>query len=132
MFAGLLLFLIPYGLDKIYESHWIVRIIRWTVLPSFETFGFALLMLQSVFLPDWGIYRILNWRWVCQIGVLSYSLYIWQQIFCTAPEAFGLGRVWWMSFPGWLVPVFVVSFISYYGLERPILKLRVRFRDDRG
>lgn len=132
MFAGLLLFLIPYGLDKIYESHWIVRIIRWTVLPSFETFGFALLMLQSVFLPDWGIYRVLNWRWVCQIGVLSYSLYIWQQIFCTAPEAFGLGRVWWMSFPGWLVPVFVVSFISYYGLERPILKLRVRFRDDRG
>jgi hypothetical protein len=33
-----------------------------------------------------------------------------------------------MSFPGWLVPVFVVSFISYYGFERPFLKLRARLR----
>jgi peptidoglycan/LPS O-acetylase OafA/YrhL len=132
LFAGLMLVLIPYVLDNIYDSHLILRILRVTVDPSFEALGFALLMLQSVFLPDWGIYRVLNWRWVCQIGVLSYSIYIWQQIFCNKPEALGLGRVWWMSFPGWLVPVFVVSFISYYGLERPILKLRVLFRDDRG
>ena len=130
--AGLALVLIPYVLDNINDSHLILRILRVTVIPSFEALGFALLMLQSVFLPDWGIYRVLNWRWVCQIGVLSYSIYIWQQIFCTEPEKFGLGRVWWMSFPGWLVPVFAVSFISYYGLERPILKLRVLFRDDRG
>jgi peptidoglycan/LPS O-acetylase OafA/YrhL len=109
------------------DLHLILRILQVTVIPSFEALGFALLMLQSVFLPDWGIYRVLNWRWVCQIGVLSYSIYIWQQIFCTEPEKFGLGPVWWMSFPGWLVPVFVVSFISYYGLERPILKLRVHF-----
>lgn len=132
LFAGLVLVLIPYVLDNINDSHLILRILRVTVIPSFEALGFALLMLQSVFLPDWGIYRILNWRWVCQIGVLSYSIYIWQQIFCNKPGVLGLGPVWWMSFPGWLVPVFVVSFISYYGLERPILKLRVLFRDDRG
>ncbi len=132
MFIGLLLVLIPQVLNKFYESHLILRILQVTIYPSFEAFGFALLMLQSIFLPDWGGYRILNWRWICEIGILSYSIYIWQQIFCTEPEVFGLGQVWWMSFPGWLVPVFVVSFISYYGLERPILRLRSRFRDDRG
>lgn len=129
LFAGLLLVLIPYVFDNIHSSHSILRILSVTLDPSLGAIGFAVLMLQSVFLPDWGIYRVLNWRWVCQIGVLSYSIYIWQQMFCTEPEVFGLGRVWWMSFPGWLVPVLVVSFISYYGLELPILKLRARFRD---
>ena len=130
--AGLLLVLTHYVLDNVNESNLILHILRVTVDPSFEALGFAVLMLQSVFLPDWGIYRVLNWRWVCQIGVLSYSVYIWQQIFCNTPETFGLGQVWWMSFPGWLVPVFVVSIVSYYGLERPILRLRTRFRDVQG
>jgi peptidoglycan/LPS O-acetylase OafA/YrhL len=58
-----------------------------------------------------------------------YSIYIWQQLFCTQPEVFGLGKVWWMSFPGWLVPALTVAFISYYGFERPFLRLRTRFRD---
>jgi peptidoglycan/LPS O-acetylase OafA/YrhL len=131
LFAGLLLVLVPYVFDNIGESNLMVRILRATVDPGFEALGFAVLMLQSVLLPDWGIYRVLNWRWVCQIGVLSYSIYIWQQIFCNEPGVLGVGPVWWMSFPGWLVPVFVVSSISYYGLERPILSLRVRFRDVR-
>lgn len=127
LFAGMALVLIPQVLDKFRESSLILRILNVTLFPSSEALGFALLMLQSVFVPDWGIYRVLNWRWICQIGILSYSIYIWQQIFCTAPEKFGLGQVWWMSFPGWLVPVLIVSAISYYGLERPILKLRARF-----
>lgn len=131
LFAGLMCVLVPYALDKFHETSFVLQVLRVTVIPSFEALGFALLMMQSVFLPDWGVYRVLNRRWICQIGVLSYSMYLWQQIFCTEPETFGLGPVWWLSFPGWLVPVFVVSFISYYGLELPILKLRALFRDDR-
>jgi peptidoglycan/LPS O-acetylase OafA/YrhL len=127
LFAGMALVLIPYVIAEIQKSNVILRVFSVTVGRDFEAFGFALLILQSIFLPNWGIYRVLNWRWVSQIGILSYSIYIWQEIFCTAPEKYGLGRVWWMSFPGWLVPVFVVSSISYYGLERPILKLRARF-----
>ncbi len=126
-FAGAALVLIPYMMAVIQRSSFILRVFSVTVGHDCEAFGFGLLILQSVFLPDWGIYRVLNWRWVSQIGILSYSLYIWQEIFCTAPEKYGLGRVWWMSFPGWLVTVFVVASISYYGLERPILRLRARF-----
>jgi peptidoglycan/LPS O-acetylase OafA/YrhL len=96
---------------------------------SLQAGGFAILLLQSILSPRMGFYRMLNWSWVRFIGVLSYSLYIWQQLFCAPPEMFGLKQVWWMSFPWWLVSVFIVASISYYGFERPLLKLRARFRD---
>lgn len=126
--AGTVLVLAPYLVEKFHEHHKALVIFRVTLMSTFEAIGFALLMVQSVLMPSWGVYRILNWRWVSQIGVLSYSIYIWQQIFCTEPEVFGLARVWWMTFPGWLVPVFAVSLVTYYGLEKPILRLQKRFR----
>jgi peptidoglycan/LPS O-acetylase OafA/YrhL len=127
LFAGAALVLFPYVTSVIPRPCLILRVFRVTVGHDFEAIGFALLILQSVLMPDWGIYRALNWRWVSQIGILSYSIYIWQEIFCTAPDKYGLGQVWWMSFPGWLLTVLVVAAASYYGLERPILKLRARF-----
>jgi peptidoglycan/LPS O-acetylase OafA/YrhL len=96
--------------------------------PSLEAGALAVLLIQSVLTPGLGFYRALSWNWVRKIGILSYSLYIWQQMFCTMPELFGLPSVWWMSFPGWLVPVFIVATISYYGFERPLLRLRSRLR----
>ena len=123
--AGLGLLGVPYVLMKL---HWL----RPLMVPfafSAQAFGFATLLLLSVLLPQWGAFRFLNWRWVGRIGVLSYSIYIWQQIFCSPPESFGLGNVWWMSFPGWLVPAFGVGFVSYYGFEKPFLKLRARWRN---
>ncbi len=95
---------------------------------SIQSIGFAILMLQSVLLPGQGMYKILNNRALAQIGVLSYSLYIWQQLFCTHPSELGLPNVWWMTYPLWLVPVVAVACLSYYGLERPLLQLRHRFR----
>lgn len=125
LWVALGLMLVPYVLTKL-------RWLRPLMVPfaySSQAFGFAILLLLSVLLPQWGAFRALNWRWVCRIGVLSYSIYIWQQIFCSNPESFGLGKVWWMSFPGWLVPVFVLGFVSYYGFEKPFLKLRARWRN---
>jgi peptidoglycan/LPS O-acetylase OafA/YrhL len=90
--------------------------------------GLTVLILQSVILPDWGIYKALNWSFVAWIGTLSYSLYIWQQLFCTSSDVFGLPAVWWLSFPGWLVPTFLTALVSYYGLEKPFLRLRARLR----
>ena len=95
---------------------------------TLQSIGFAMLLMQSILAPRWGFYRLLNTSAVCQIGVLSYSLYIWQQLFCTKVEEFGLGPVWWMSHPFWLIPAAAAAVISYYGLERPLLSLRHRFR----
>ena len=122
--VGTTLVLVPYILEKL-------RAVRPLMVPfgqSSQALGFALLLLLSILYPRWGAFRALNWRWVCRIGVLSYSIYIWQQLFCTAPGTFGLEPAWWLSFPGWLVAAFVVSSVSYYGFERPFLRLRARLR----
>lgn len=117
-----LLVLIPGVLSKVKPWHPVTFVFS----DSFQAAGFALLILQSVLFPN--LFKPLNWPLVRRIGILSYSIYIWQEIFCTDPKSFGLGNVWWLSFPGWLVPVFVVAAISYYGFEKPVMGLRARFR----
>ena len=98
---------------------------------TFQAVGFGFLLIHSLLEPRLDFYRVLNWKWVVWIGVLSYSLYIWQQIFFSkawrgelTPDQ--LVDPLWAVF--WVLPVFGVAMISYYGLERPLLKLRFRFR----
>jgi peptidoglycan/LPS O-acetylase OafA/YrhL len=52
------------------------------------------------------------------IGTISYSLYIWQQFFTGAWMYYHVDS-WLLSFP----MMFVVATVSYYGLERPCIKL---------
>lgn len=95
---------------------------------TLQSLGFALLMLQSVVAPQMPLYRILNFGPVAKIGVLSYSIYIWQQLFCTKPETYGMGGAWWITHPFWILPSLAVAVLSYNCLEKPFLSLRHRFR----
>lgn len=62
-------------------------------------------------------YRILNFGPVVWLGKMSYSLYLWQQVF-----AFGeLPRPWY--FPMFAVGV---AAASYYLLEQPMIRMRER------
>lgn len=95
---------------------------------SLQSVGFGLVLMQSMLSPRWGFYRVLNNSAVCQVGILSYSIYIWQQIFCTKPDVFGMQNVWWMCHPFWLLPAAAAALVSYNGFERPLLQLRHRFK----
>lgn len=95
---------------------------------TLQASGFGLLLMQSVCFPRLMCYRWLNWPVIKHIGVLSYSIYIWQQIFFTNPMDFGLKDAWWLDFPGALIMALGAAHVSYYGLEQPFLKLRARFR----
>lgn len=64
-------------------------------------------------------YAALNWGPVIWVGMLSYSLYLWQQPF--------LNTWWqhaWTAFPLNLVLAFGCAISSYYLVERPSLALR--------
>jgi peptidoglycan/LPS O-acetylase OafA/YrhL len=67
--------------------------------------------------------RLLHHRVLVYLGVLSYSLYIWQQLFDNAAN--------WMISSGslWLhlAVLFAVANISYYFYERPLLVFKRRF-----
>jgi peptidoglycan/LPS O-acetylase OafA/YrhL len=67
-------------------------------------------------------YSLLNSPLMVWVGAVSYSLYLWQQVFLnrwsTAP---------WTAFPLNLVLAFLLAAASYYMVEQPFLKLRGRF-----
>jgi peptidoglycan/LPS O-acetylase OafA/YrhL len=65
----------------------------------------------------------LNWRPIIWVGQLSYSLYLWQQIFCYRSKLPWLGR-----FPQNVIAAFAAAALSYYLLEQPLAEVRKRLR----
>ncbi len=59
--------------------------------------------------------RILNLPLLRHIGIISYSLYIWQSVLCIEGARFA---------PFNLVAILVCAEISYWAIERPSLRLR--------
>ena len=59
--------------------------------------------------------RVLNLRSIRHIGIISYGLYLWQQMF-TGPHS-------WM-FPLNLVAILACAELSYWLIERPAFRLR--------
>jgi peptidoglycan/LPS O-acetylase OafA/YrhL len=92
-----------------------------------QSIGFAIVMTRSMHPSTWE-YRILNLRLMVWVGVLSYSLYVWHFIFLVhfAPGAMPAILVgnWYI----WLVPATVLSLLSWFFIERPMMNLRSRFR----
>ena len=81
----------------------------------------AIILMYSVFGPQRVWYKLLNLRAVNYIGLLSYSIYLWQQIFTG-------GDNWWVTgMPQSLLCIAVMSLFSYYVIEKPFNKLRSRF-----
>lgn len=61
--------------------------------------------------------RFLNTRPLRHLGVISYSIYLWQQLFTAAPMRFGLFTY---------ALILIAAELSFWLIERPILRLRVR------
>lgn len=81
----------------------------------------AIIMLYSIFGPKTAWHKLLDFKAVNYIGVLSYSIYLWQQFFINNT------RLWFNQFPLNLLCVLFAALFSYYVIERPFLKLKSRF-----
>ncbi len=89
----------------------------------------AFLLLWVVRHPGSLLVRGLSTPVLRHIGVLSYSLYLWQQLFLRTKNP-----GWTEEFPGWagvfpfnFVACFVAAELSYSLVESPVLRLRDRF-----
>lgn len=80
----------------------------------------ALAVFRCVSVPDDWIGRILNSKALMFVGGLSYSIYVWQQLFLP-PSPPG------SSFPGNLLAAVAAALCSYYLIEQPCLHLKKRF-----
>ena len=61
-------------------------------------------------------YRILNWTPIAWLGKISYSLYLWQEVFCSNPSLK-------LGYSLALLAV-LCACLSYYVVEQPMLRLR--------
>ncbi|HEV8397375.1 MAG TPA: hypothetical protein VGQ37_23990, partial [Vicinamibacterales bacterium] len=83
----------------------------------------AILIHRSVYRSGDWVGRMLNWRPVVLIGTISYSLYLWQQLFLNRKS-----DLWINAFPQNVVAALAAAMASYLLLEKPLLKLRHRLR----
>ncbi|HZS48361.1 MAG TPA: acyltransferase [Blastocatellia bacterium] len=88
--------------------------------------GFTVMNVGIVLCIDWCITncegrigRMLNARPIAFIGVISYSIYLWQQIFLNRSSTSTFTR-----FPVNIIFAIAAALLSYYIVERPSLRLR--------
>jgi peptidoglycan/LPS O-acetylase OafA/YrhL len=95
---------------------------KFTVVPGRTSA--AVLITAGVFLclaaPRSLVARALELRLVVLVGVLSYSLYLWQQPFLKDSPA------WWCRWPQCLVLAVAAAVACHLLVERPFLRLKAR------
>jgi peptidoglycan/LPS O-acetylase OafA/YrhL len=105
----------------------IVNLSRTGAMPTLTTYLLVCLMLVSTMVVEEGLtHKWLNNRLLVWIGTVSYSIYVWQQLFyCRPSEAFKpLGVL--STFPFNLSCVLALSALSYYFFEQPCIRLGKR------
>lgn len=90
---------------------------------SIINLALAVLIHRCVYCSRDMVGRLLNWKPVAFVGVLSYSLYLWQQLFLNRDS-----RAWTATFPQNLIFAVAAALGSYFLLEKPLMKLRRRLR----
>ena len=114
---------------------WVLRL-QYTLAPLTVTLGTTIQSLGVVYLiasyatvRRGAVYDLLNLRPVRYVGVLSYSLYVWQQPFTIDAATYGFETTPpLMAFPFNVAAPFLVAALSYHALEMPLVGLRRRFR----
>lgn len=92
-----------------------------TIGKSLELVCLCILITAAVSFPGTLLFRVLNWFPLAYIGVLSYSLYVWNNLFL-----YGGGISIVNAFPLNYMCVVGMALLSYYLVEKPFLKLKNR------
>jgi len=86
-------------------------------IPLGESIMVAVLILRTSMGGFPTVGKFLEWRPLATLGVMSYSIYVWQG-FAAELEARNLHRL-----PLVLLGLAVVSTCSYYGIEKPFIRI---------
>lgn len=70
--------------------------------------------------PQWWISRVLSWGPWAWLGRISYSLYLWQELFLT--PGWEPASQWWRHWPWNLLASLAAAILSYYFVEKPVIR----------
>jgi peptidoglycan/LPS O-acetylase OafA/YrhL len=92
-----------------------------TVGKSLDLACICIVITAAVSFPGTMLFRFLNWRPLVFLGVLSYSLYVWNNLFLNS------GGHWMVNrFPLNFLCAAGMALASHFLVERPFLKLKDR------
>lgn len=92
-----------------------------TTYGTIANFAIGFLMMYLVFGPQKIWFKFFNSSIINYIGSLSYSIYLWQQIFIS-----GSGH-WVTKYPQNLLFILLTAMSSYHLIEMPFIKLKKKF-----
>ncbi|HYP12353.1 MAG TPA: acyltransferase [Bryobacteraceae bacterium] len=87
---------------------------------TFQALILPIVVVSTVLQPSTWIGRILEHRVLAWIGRVSYSLYLWQELWMSPFHS-------WASLPFRMAGLFTVASASYYFVERPMIAYGRRF-----
>jgi peptidoglycan/LPS O-acetylase OafA/YrhL len=91
---------------------------------SVQTALVCCLVFNLIAFPDSVVGHVLRQRWICFVGLVSYSLYLWQQLFLVvSTPSWGSVR----DVPFCFLMTGAAAVLSYFFVERPFLRLKRRF-----
>lgn len=97
-----------------------------TIGKSLDLVCICIIIVAAVSFPETILFRFLNWRPLAFIGVLSYSLYVWNNFFLNSQGHWLVNR-----FPLNFLCAFGMALASHFLVERPFLKLKDRLHKSR-
>lgn len=97
-----------------------------TIGSTMQAVGIALLLEVGTRSRRGWLFRILNWPPLVWVGLMSYSIYVWQMAFFSGGLSYGTSFDIVLRFPFDLVAVAVAGIASYSLIERPLARLRSR------
>jgi len=92
----------------------------WILGQTIANIGIFLLLDRCVRFPQDWVGHVLNWHPLRLIGMWSYSIYLWQELFLNPIEPTRISY----RFPINIICVFAASIASYYLVEQQFLKLK--------
>jgi peptidoglycan/LPS O-acetylase OafA/YrhL len=103
-----------------------------TLGPMLEAACAGYLLVSFVFIQRGAGFFLLNTRAMRGLGLISYSLYIWQEPIILAPaQLLGLNAAWQLRFLEDIVLCVSCATVSYFAFEWPLLALRARLHPRR-
>lgn len=95
---------------------------RTNAWPTLSSYLLVALMLAFTLVVEEGLaHKWLNSRLLVWVGTISYSAYVWQELFLTRTSANYSPLGWLGFFPFSLIGVFAISALSFYLIERPCI-----------